>query len=419
MISIRNPFRPGFGRTPPNLAGREQNQSELADDLSSLLSYNSALHGDDEYRPPGTLVISAPRGMGKTVLLKWLRTQAAKSNDVDVVRMDSSDIRNMAQLAQKLVPDAVEKAGKSGWNVNVGAGIEHLASGTVGVGQVPGEAIAPPHWKAMLYDNLTRRERPLLVTLDEAHCLKEEVVPELANLLQSLEEEDCPVWFLLAGTPGVLDHLSSCGAVIRRDTGDKDTASFFGRAEYRTIELLDRESAKSALVKPLLDQGWTVEAAALDKVLEAVQGYPYFIQVWGKEIWDVGIHDGKHLSARVVDAALPAVGERCTNLYSQRVQELYTTHGDVDAKQSLRAAAVVAARVLEAESKVVPKYQVESVLSDMGLSDHQRDTLARAFLHSGFMVKTLVDNGEYWQSGIPSLATHIVNEADKRGLLQV
>ena len=78
---VRSPFQPGFGRAPPLLAGREDEQSRLAGKLLMLQ------HGD----APNPDLLSAPRGMGKTVLLNWLQRQA-QGQGVETLQTATSDV---------------------------------------------------------------------------------------------------------------------------------------------------------------------------------------------------------------------------------------------------------------------------------------------------------------------------------------
>ena len=72
----RNPFTPGDGALPPYLAGREKEQAALLRMVQDVAS---------GYVPPHNVLISAPRGNGKTVLLHWTANQA-QLKDWDAMR---------------------------------------------------------------------------------------------------------------------------------------------------------------------------------------------------------------------------------------------------------------------------------------------------------------------------------------------
>ena len=96
--TIPNPFRPGTGAYPPVLAGREAEQSTLTEEL--LRISHASLAG-----PANPLLLSAPRGMGKTVLLSWLARQA-ETQDVQVVAAAAGDMPDLVGLAGILWPDS-------------------------------------------------------------------------------------------------------------------------------------------------------------------------------------------------------------------------------------------------------------------------------------------------------------------------
>lgn len=93
--SRRGPFRPGPGRLPPYLAGRESEQALCR-----------ALLGDltDGLAPPRELVLHGPRGNGKTALLVWLEQEAASYPGLDVLRLTPAAVPAEAKLVERLLP---------------------------------------------------------------------------------------------------------------------------------------------------------------------------------------------------------------------------------------------------------------------------------------------------------------------------
>ena len=91
-----NPFVPGRGHIPPYLAGREAEQGKLLD-LSAYLQIGRGA--------PRDVVLSGPRGNGKTTLLRWFRREVeASGRDVDVVWLTPGEIPDLDRLATNLVP---------------------------------------------------------------------------------------------------------------------------------------------------------------------------------------------------------------------------------------------------------------------------------------------------------------------------
>ena len=202
--------------------------------------------------------------------------------------------------------------------------------------------LTEPHWDGLIRETLQKRKKPLLVTLDEGHTLPGDVVFMLANMIQNLSWTRCPVWFVLAGTPGMPGHLDNAG-VVDPISGEVRTASFFGRAAKMELGLLSPEASGEAVEAPLVERDWEVEREALAQVLEDAQCYPYFLQLWGAAVWDAGVGQGRRLNAEVVEAARPVVDERRLALYRERFNEIYARQGEMEGRKVLQAAAALAA----------------------------------------------------------------------------
>ena len=132
------------------------------------------------------------------------------------------------------------------------------------------------------------RKKPLVLLLDEAHTLDAEVGYALLNASQKIGR-DLPFLLVLAGTPGLPSHLNTMNA------------SFWNRAERRPIGRLDSEATAAAIREPLEGEHITIDQDALEHVVRASHGYPYFVQVWGQALW-----------RQVAGTAAPKAGRRLT-----------------------------------------------------------------------------------------------------------
>ena len=389
-----NPFVPGFGEMPPRLAGREEEQTVLGRGLHRLLKTETS-------RSPTTLLLSGPRGLGKTVLLRWL-AQEAKNGGAEVLYTSASELSSQARMACILAPEVVDAARKDGFNFSVaGTGYSHT----------PGAPLTEPHWDGLIRETLQKRKKPLLVTLDEGHTLPGDVVFMLANMIQNLSWTRCPVWFVLAGTPGMPGHLDNAG-VVDPVSGEVRTASFFGRAAKMELGLLSPEASGEALEAPLMERGWRVEQESLAQVLEDAQCYPYFLQLWGSALWDVGVAQGRRLNTEVVEAARPAVDKMRLTLYRERFKEIYARQGEIEGRKVLQAAAALASICRAEDSGRASIAHMSQVCEDLELDDDGRETLQDVFLRTGFLVEVVTD----WELGIPSLGRFIINQAQALGL---
>lgn len=387
---VRSPFQPGFGRAPPLLAGREVEQSRLAGKLLMLQ------HGD----APNPDLLSAPRGMGKTVLLNWLQRQA-QGKGVETVQTAAININTLPALVKLLAPDLLDEARASGWNI----GGELLGTGG-SLGKNRGEAFGEPPWLLLLQDALLkqRRDKPLIIAIDEAHILKPEVAVGLVNLEQLLASANCRVWLLLAGTPGLLHHLRTAGA------GDPDspdpaerldsTASFMERADKLYPRLLTPGAAREALLIPLQERGWQVEEQALESVLADTQGYPFFLQLWGRALWEAGVErESRCLDQVTVEVAGAVVNVQREDFYSGRYRELLDSpHTGMEAA----ARAVVQLFEQQPEVKITALYDV---IRPHVLKHRETGQIFSYLEKQGFLWNP---DGDRYVPGIPSLMDYVL-----------
>ena len=210
--------------------------------------------------PPHNVVLTGPRGTGKTVLLNWFeRTCRDYVTDVDVLKLTPDDIPTREALFEVLAPTP---------------GLAKLLPRKLGVAAVGSVEWAPPAGGMRnLRQELTARcrRKPLATLVDEAHTLDLEVGRALLNASQQVRA-DAPFLLVLAGTPGLAAHLGAMNASFWSRLGE-------GRLG---IGLLSDAAARAALVEPLAAHDEGIDADALATVVDDSQCYPYFIQLWGE-----------------------------------------------------------------------------------------------------------------------------------------
>ena len=421
-------FTPGTGATPPALTGREREQGVLTQCLADLLGGTS---------PPHDVVLTGPRGTGKTVLINWFeRACRDHESDVDVLKLTPSDIPTRDALIEVLAPPAgiakllprkpaarggtrrrTESGEAPGWQ---GATNEHIRAyvseeqrsqtgciaarmqpvlrhGLLSVAAVGSVEWAPPTGGVRnLRAELTARcrRKPLAALLDEAHTLDLEVGRTLLNASQQVRV-DAPFLLVLAGTPGLAAHL-----------GAMDVSFWSRLGEGRLgIGLLSDAAARAALVEPLAAHGEGIDADALATVVEYSQRYPYFIQLWGEALWKRLLATGAtRLTAAHAAAARPDVVARVTDYYEDRYLEL-------DQSGWLAVAERVAARF-----QSMPKLTYEELKSAVadGLAAHAEPGQVHAALDAlqqlGFVWRP---PGQLppvrYEPGIPSLMAHVLD----------
>lgn len=147
------------------------------------------------------------------------------------------------------------------------------------------------------------------MVLDEMQNLQRSDLEALIVGLHRAKQKALPVALVAAGLP-LLPDL----------TGDAKSYAERG-FEFRRIGPLHHDAAVEALVAPANQQGVAWENDAVDQVVLATQGYPYFLQEYGREIWRMG--SGPLISVEQVGAAEPVVKEYLDeNFFRQRVGKL-------------------------------------------------------------------------------------------------
>ena len=366
-------FAPGTGAFPPALVGREQEQMFLGRCLTHLAGGGA---------PPHDVVLIGPRGNGKTVLLNWFEDACRKAR-VDAVHIAPSRVRTEQALCGALLPaNRLKRLLPMKW-------------GVTGVGKAEWEASSPAAHE--LVDRLIARcrKRPVAALVDEAHTLDLEVGQLLLNASQDIRPK-APFLLVLAGTPGLLAHLG------------KMNASFWDRLGSGLLGIgrLSDAAAKEALEKPLAGQDVSIDADALDLVVEQSQRYAYFIQVWGEALWNQRLATGEtRLTAAHAAAARLAIEARVTEYYQRRYREL-------EADGLLPAAASVAPLFEDGMDATATDGEVDAALAATGLDAAGRLAAREALNGLGYIwcppgqLRPVV-----WSAGIPSLMQFVLDQA--------
>lgn len=371
--ALPNPFTPGTGAYPPVLAGRDAEKTAL---LEGLTKVSHPTRGG----PANILLLSAPRGMGKTVLLSWLRRQAA-DRAVRVIDAKAGDIPDLAALGGALWPESRDKPSQ----------LTGIKAGIVSAEWQPGQADrAASHIRTLLREHLldATERSPLLVQVDEAHTLVPEVANALCNLAQSLIEADRPTWVVLAGTPGLLAHLMSASV----------QASFIERADVLSPDCLSREASIAALeIAEWRD--WQIDGSVLAQVADDSQGFPFFIQRWGHALWNAG-KGTRTVSIDAMESARTEVDFARRGFYARRYREI---HDHEDARLVTAAAAL--ANALSSRTSL-SLAEATSAIKEV-ISEHAEAVRAREHLESVGFIHMRADE---FTGGIPSLLRYVADQ---------
>jgi hypothetical protein len=302
MDPLLNPFRPGAGTPPPTLAGRE---SEV-DAIANLLGRLAAGRGER------SLVLTGLRGVGKTALL-WTAEEAAEDLNWLTASLEArSEIDFRAALAERAwvilrqlehrgaVREALARLATTIRRVRLqepATGLE-LSVDLAEAGQREGalEADVIELFRAL---GTTARDAGtgVLFLLDELQLVTPKALEALCAAMQDVGRREVPLAVVAAGLPTLRGQLLSAKTYAER------------LFSYRELGPLSDEAATAALVEPgrSVEPGIEFDAAALETLLAACQGYPYFIQVYGHATWQVA--DGPIVGAIDAKEAL-TLGER-------------------------------------------------------------------------------------------------------------
>ena len=368
-----NPFRPGFGLDPAWRGRRPDIEGALTDGLAAL-----------KRGRPGSQAawLYGPRGNGKTVLLHWLRTQAASpprdSEKILHVPLSRMDLASAAVVAQNVlnatgkgVVDRVSLAGKG-------------EIGFPGFGSLQ-VTVQGKKRQLTLTGLLADDPRPLLLTLDEAH----EVAPvRLGEFLIAVQDAgaDRPIMLVLAGTPGLERTLRH------------SRSSFWSRGEKLPVGLLADDAAREVLRRPFLDAGLDASDEAVAALAEAADNYPYFLQLYGRDAWrTVEASGARALLPKHVAPTLAAAERGRKAYYNDRYEEFY------DARRLPVARRVALA--FRNRSAPLTDAEVDTVLA----ADGQEDSVElKAFLNARGLIWRGDPAERLWFPGIPSLMDHLV-----------
>ena len=360
------PFRAGPGSPPPYLAGREAEQAACRTFLNELRNGRP---------PPREIVFYGPRGNGKTALLVWLQREAASRFGLDVIRLTPAAARTEARLVERLLP-------ASRWR--------RLAPERVSVSGVtwrPGEERPPPLDAALA---ARAEKKPLVLVLDEAHTLEEEVGGALLNASQQVGRE-LPFLLVLAGTPDVQVRLGAMNV------------TFWNRAERHPVGRLDPEAAAAALRRPLEDENVGIDEDALHHMTGDSHGYPYFVQLWGEAAWrqaHTGTREGRRYVVRTdVGAAQAGVDRRKNGYYLERYDELM--------ERGLLRVARAVADAFEDRS-LLDDERLEAAIrrgAGEGCTPERIAEARTALRHLGYVWRPEAE--PTWEAGIPSLMDYM------------
>ncbi|WP_410871473.1 AAA family ATPase [Nocardia sp. A7] len=307
MDPVRNPYAPGAGQRPPELAGRDK----------QLAAFDIVLERIARGRPERSVMLTGLRGVGKTVLLNQLRSAAISRGwgtgkiearpDQDLRRPLSSAlhmaVRGIAMNARNseqvddflgiLKAFALRATADKGMRERWQPGIDVPAvTGRADSGDIEIDLIELFKEAAALASDIGVG---IAVFIDEMQDLGPADVSAICGACHELSQDGAPLIVVGAGLPHLPAVLSASKSYSER------------LFSYHRIDRLDRQAADLALIAPAEREEVKFTETALDSLYQRADGYPYFVQAYGKAAWDQA--PDSPITAEDVAVASPAAEE--------------------------------------------------------------------------------------------------------------
>ena len=281
MDPRRNPFVPGAGIQPRELAGRQSLIEAASVGMDRVLAGRPA---------KGTMLLGL-RGVGKTVLLNRLRDLAERQG-YRTVRIEAPEGEALPEL---LVPELRRTIYALDLRMAAGDRLRRAASVLanfsrafkVSMGDLefsvdlaPGEADTGrleqdlPRLLVAVAEAAAERKTAVGLFIDEVQYLSNEELAAVIVACHEIAQRNLPLLFIGAGLPQIAALSGKAKSYAER------------LFDFPQVGRLERDDARQALTKPASAEGASFEDAALDAILDATQCYPYFIQEWGFHVWN-------------------------------------------------------------------------------------------------------------------------------------
>jgi len=277
-----NPYAPGAGTTPPELAGRD----------AILYAAEVALARVVAGRPAKGQLLLGLRGVGKTVLLNRIEEQAGQAGARSVLIEAPEGRRLPDMLVPHLRGLLLRLDTKERVNEHVKLALRALRSFAsafrVSVGEVefgvdpePGyadsgdlEADLPALFGAVA-EAARQRQTAVALLIDEVQYLSAVDLGALIVGVHKMNQRALPLLLFGAGLPQLAGLAGEAKSYAER---------LFDCPEVGPLAEAD---ARDALRAPARREGVDYTDDALAEIVRQTSGYPYFLQEWGKHAWDV------------------------------------------------------------------------------------------------------------------------------------
>lgn len=298
MDPIKNPFAPGAGTPPPELAGRDELRETV----------RVAVERIRLGRPTKSVLMVGLRGVGKTVLLDRMRDDA-EATELQTMRIEAPEGRSLPAMLAPELRLALLKLSRNAQAKDLAVralrGLAGFAKALkvkysdieVGLDFDPEPGLADngvlEHDLLALLETVgaacKNAATALVIFVDEMQYVEGGELAALITALHRTAQRSLPVVLVGAGLPQLRGRMGKAKSYAER------------LFDFPEIGPLPTPAAQRAIVKPLNEQNVDIDADALDRIVEQTHGYPYFLQEWGKQVWDTA--DSSPITRSNVDEA--------------------------------------------------------------------------------------------------------------------
>lgn len=287
MDPLRNPFAPGAGSPPPELAGRRPLLEQAKVTLARV----------KVGRPARSMLLIGLRGVGKTVLLNEIR-QLAASMGYQAISIEAHENKPLPALllpplrqllfALDRMANASEKAKRAlrvlksflnGVRVKLGdieIGIDvDPEAGAADSGDLEADLAA---LFLAIGEAAADRGVPVAIIVDELQYLSANELSALIMAMHQIAQRQLPVVLVGAGLPQLVGLAGRAKSYAER------------MFEFPEVGALAPPDARAALEEPLRQENVRITQPALNEIIAQTQGYPYFLQEWGYQAWKLAPH---------------------------------------------------------------------------------------------------------------------------------
>ncbi len=281
MDPYRNPFAPGAGSRPPELAGRDVILE------AARISCGRAVNG----RNARSIILLGLRGTGKTVLLNEIGRNAEQAGllvsrveapeKVSLARLIYPEMRKvMRSLSGMEAAKQIATRGLRGlrnfasiFKIEM-AGMEVGIEAEIGLADTGDLQHDLPDLFTMIGKAAQAAGRGWALLIDEVQYLSEADLSALIVAMHRMSQDNLPVLLVGAGLPQIARLAGEAKSYAER--------LFL----YPAVGALDPASARQAIEKPIIEEDATITQEALGLMIDRTRGYPFFIQEWASVAWN-------------------------------------------------------------------------------------------------------------------------------------